>query len=258
MIEPPPILFLHGAFTGPEVWTTFVAPWFSSRGHRVLVPRLPGSMAGMAHLRDYVNEARDAADELGGKPIVVGHSFGGLVAQHLAAQRRVSGAVLVGSPGPYGIGPSLWQLSSRAPDVLAATLVVQAGAGESLGFDIIRRALFTAETPEDWIRQVITTPMAPESSQALIDALIWDLPAWPFARLVPTLAIQGDLDAFVPVTDLWALAIFYGAETELLRGMAHGIPLDPAWKSLCWRINAWIDERAIADRRERAIEADHA
>ena len=32
---------------------------------------------------------------------------------------------------------------------------------------------------------------------------------------------------------------------ELVRGAAHGLPLDPHWKSLAWRINAWMDERRI-------------
>ncbi len=253
MSEPPPILFLHGAFSGPEVWNAFIAPWFAQRGHRVSVPHLPGPVAAPASLRDYVRCAMRAAQDLGGNPVVVGHSLGGLVAQHLSARRCVSGAVLVASPGPYGLAPSLWQLSARAPDVLAATLVVQAGAGDLLGLDMIRRTLFTPETPDAWIRDVIGAPLTPESPRAILDGLTWDLPAWPFARLTPTLAVQGDQDAFVPVTDLWSLGLAYGAETELIRGTAHGLPIDPAWKSLAWRINAWLDERAIGRRRERAL-----
>ncbi|WP_424931945.1 alpha/beta fold hydrolase [Amaricoccus macauensis] len=253
MTEQPPILFLHGAFSGPEVWNTFVAPWFAQRGHKVSVPRLPGPTKGPATLRDYVDAAMAAAEDLGGRPVVVGHSFGGLIAQHLAARRRVSGAVLVSSPGPCGLAPSFWQLSARYPDVLAATLVVQAGAGDLLGIDMIRRALFTPETPDDWIMEFIGTPLTPESPRALFDGLTWDLPAWPLARLTPMLAVLGDQDAFVPVTDLWALGLTYGAETELIRGVAHGLPLDPSWKSLVWRINAWLDERAIGQRRERAL-----
>ena len=109
MSDLPPILFLHGAFAGPDVWTRFVAPWFANRGHRVAAPRLTGMVGGApARLRDYVRRAADAADGLDASPVVVGHSLGGLVAQHLAARRRVAGVVLVGSPGPYGLGPSLW------------------------------------------------------------------------------------------------------------------------------------------------------
>jgi pimeloyl-ACP methyl ester carboxylesterase len=244
MADPTPILFLHGAFAGPEVWERFVAPWFASRGHRVAVPRLPGPMSATARLRDYVRAARAAADGLGGRPIVIGHSFGGLVAQHLAAERRAAGVVLVGSPGPFGLAPSLWQLAAGAPDVLAATLAAQAGAGNLLGPDVVRRALFTEATPEDWIRAVGLVPNA-ESPQAIFDALTWDLPLWPMAFATPTLALLGDRDAFVPVSDLWAMALLYGAETELMRGFGHGIPIDPNWRSLAWRINAWIDERRV-------------
>ena len=63
------------------------------------------------------------------------------------------------------------------------------------------------------------------------------------------LAVLGDRDAFVPVTDLWAIALAYGAETELIRGVGHGLPIDPHWQSLAWRINAWLDERRIGQPR---------
>ena len=152
--------------------------------------------------------------------------------------------MLVASPGPYGLAPSLWQLSARAPDVLATLLLAQAGGGGLLGIEAVRRALFTEDTPRDWIADVAAMPDR-ESPLALLDGLTWDLPAWFLVRRVPVLAVLGDRDAFVPVTDLWAIAMAYGAETELVRGAAHGLPIDPHWRSLAWRINAWIDERGI-------------
>jgi non-heme chloroperoxidase len=248
-MEKPPILFLHGAFAGPEV-RRFVAPWFARRGHRVAVPRLPGPVSGPARLRDYVRHARAAADRLGATPVVVGHSLGGLVAQHLAAQCAVAGLVLVSSPGPMGLAPSLWRLSSCAPEVLAALLVVQAGAGPPLGVAAMRRALFTEDTPDDWIAAVTPLPRR-ESPLALLDALTWDLPAWLLARRAPALAVLGDRDAFVPITDLWATGLAYGADTELMRGVAHGLPLDPHWKSLAWCISAWLDERRVGSATSR-------
>jgi non-heme chloroperoxidase len=248
MVDKPPILFLHGAFAGPEIWTRFVAPWFAGRGHRVLAPRLPGPVDAPARLRDYVARARAAADRLGGRPVVVGHSLGGLVAQHLAAERRAAGVVLVASPGPAGLGSVLWQLSARAPEVLAQLMVAQAGGGRLLGPEAARRALFAEDTPLEWVAQVLPLAPFPESPLALLDGLTWDLPAWPFARSTPMLAVLGDRDAFVPLGDLWALGLTYGAETELMRGFGHAIPIDPHWKSLAWRIGAWLDERRIAAR----------
>lgn len=247
MTDKPPLLFVHGAFAGPEVWTRFVAPWFARRGHRVAAPRMPGGRDPNARLRDYVAVARDAAEELGGRPIAIGYSLGGLIVQHLAAEGRLAGAVLVASPGPFGLGPTLWRLSSVSQDVLAALMLVQAGGGARLGEAATRLALFTEDTPDAWVAEA-TLPFGSESPAALFDGATWDLPFWPTARLTPMLALQGDRDALVPMSDLWSLALAYGAETQVLPGLGHGLPIDPSWKSLAWRISAWIDERGIGAR----------
>jgi len=123
-------------------------------------------------------------------------------------------------------------------------MLAQTGAAGAVGLQAIRRALFTEETPDAWIAEVATLP-SHESPLAILDGLTWDLPAWFLVRRAPVLAVVGDQDVFVPITDLWAIAMAYGAETELVRGAAHGLPIDPHWKSLAWRINAWIDERGL-------------
>lgn len=254
MSEKTPILFLHGAFSGPEVWTRFVAPWFAARGHPVAAPRLTDPyVTRPERLRDYVRKAVDAVDAMEAPPVVIGYSLGGLVAQHLAVRRRVAGLALVASPGPGGLGPSLWQLSAGAPDVIGALLFAHAGGGASLGVEAARRALFTEATPAEWIRDIMQ-PVTRESPLALLDGLTWDLPPWYLMRRVPVLGLLGDSDAFVPVSDLWATTLAYGAETEVMRGFGHGLPIDPRWKALAWRLNAWMDERRIdvSNRRHSA------
>lgn len=253
MPDRPPILFLHGAFGGADVWRRFVAPWFAQRGHRVAAPALPGTDApAEARLRDYVRAARAAADALGGAPVVVGHSLGGLVAQHLAAERRLAGLALVASPGPGGLASSFWRLTLFKPKVLTALMLAQAGLGALLGPKAARAALFTEEVEDAWIRRVAPPP-APESSAALYDGMTWDLPVWPLIRGTPTLAVLGDRDAFIPMADLIAIRLAYAAEVDVLHGMAHGLPIDPRWRRLAWRIEAWLSERAIGATQTRAL-----
>ncbi len=255
MPDRPPLLFLHGAFGGPEIWERFLAPWFARRGRRVSTPRLsqPTNAEGLGlRLRDLVRAARDAADALDAPPVVIAHSLGGLVAQHLAAERRLAGLVLIAAPGPWGLGPSLWRLWTQDPRVLAALTLTQLGAGALLGVDAARRALFTPDTPDDWIARVSPTPTR-ESPLALLDGLSWDLPVWPLARRTPMLALMGDRDAFVPMSDLVALALVYGARTEILHGMAHGAPIDPRWLRLAWAIEDWLQDRD--DAIDAAVDA---
>jgi len=212
---------------------------------------LPAFAKRPARIHDYVRTAREAAADLGERPVAIGHSLGGFVAQHLAAEGRLAGAVLVASPEPTGLGATLWRLSSGGPEALAALLVAQAGGGPLLGPAAVRRILFSEDTPEDWVTAVAPVPR-PESAAALLDATTCDLPFWPTARLTPMLAVQGDRDALVPISDLWALAAICCAEMHVMRGRGHRLPIDPAWRSLAWRINAWLSERAIGlERRAR-------
>ena len=123
MSDRPPLLFLHGAFAGPDgldpLRRALVRP---ARPPRRWCRDLPGPTDRPARLRDYVRTAREAAAALGERPVAIGHSLGGLVAQHLAAEGRLAGAALIASPGPMGLGPTLWRLAACAPEVLAALM----------------------------------------------------------------------------------------------------------------------------------------
>jgi non-heme chloroperoxidase len=246
-LDAAPMLFLHGAFGGPEMWRRFVAPWFAARGRRVAVPALAPPDARNARLRDWVAAARSAADRLGAPPVVVGHSLGWLVAQHLAAQTPLAGLILVGAPGPAGAGAALWRLSVMRPKAMAALTIAQMGGGALLGVEAARALLFTDATPDRWIAEHAPRP-AQQSPRVLMDALGGDLPNWLLARGAPTLALHPAEDAFIPASDLIALGFAYGAETDILADMAHGAPIDPHWKRLAWRIEDWMQRLAAARR----------
>lgn len=109
---PTTILFIHGMFLNPRSW----GPWmkfFGSRGFRCLAPAWPFHEGEPADLREHVPEGLgtlhleaviDHFSRIAGteaeKPIVIGHSVGGLVAQHLVARGLATAAVCISSVAP--------------------------------------------------------------------------------------------------------------------------------------------------------------
>src|SRR5690349_14398222 len=85
-----PIVFIHGAFGSGSDFATWV-DFFGRAGFACHAPSLPGhdppDAATLRTLRiaDYVASMQALAQNLPHTPILVGHSMGGLVAQHVAA-----------------------------------------------------------------------------------------------------------------------------------------------------------------------------
>jgi pimeloyl-ACP methyl ester carboxylesterase len=105
-----PVIFIHGLWIHSSAWQ----PWlelFESCGYSVSAPGWPGDSATVAETRanaDALNdmgiaEMVDHYAELIGapaiKPIVIGHSFGGLIAQELLATGHIAAAVAI-DPAP--------------------------------------------------------------------------------------------------------------------------------------------------------------
>ncbi|HWJ85883.1 MAG TPA: alpha/beta hydrolase [Cellulomonas sp.] len=111
----PPIVLIHGLWMTPKSWDTW-AEYFGNRGHDVIRPGWPGiddrdvddirrhpeSLKGIG-LRQIADHYERIIKALPAKPIIMGHSFGGLLAQMLAD--RGLGVAYVGvTPGqPAGI-----------------------------------------------------------------------------------------------------------------------------------------------------------
>jgi pimeloyl-ACP methyl ester carboxylesterase len=100
--ERPPLLFVHGAFVTHESFRPWVQ-YFAERGwHAVAASRrgragLPPERAIGVTIADYVDDTLKMVEALSEKPIVIGHSLGGLIAQKLAELGKARALVLMSS-----------------------------------------------------------------------------------------------------------------------------------------------------------------
>src|SRR5919199_3962040 len=104
----PSILFIHGTFAGAWQFEGFQR-YFAALGyasHAINLRGRYGSRAvpdlGKVSVLDYVEDALPVARALD-RPIVIGHSMGGLITQKLAEAGVVSAAVLLCAAAPKGI-----------------------------------------------------------------------------------------------------------------------------------------------------------
>lgn len=89
------VLFIHGMWGGGHQWRGW-QDIFEARGYATLAPSLrhhdvdpmgePPAGLGRVSLLDYVADLEAEIAKLPGKPIILGHSMGGLIAQILVSR----------------------------------------------------------------------------------------------------------------------------------------------------------------------------
>ena len=127
MSESTHVVFIHGLWIHSTAWEAWER-LFRERGYRTSAPGWPGDRATVAETRahaadlagvgidDITAAYREHIATLPSKPIVIGHSFGGLIAQKLLASGDASAAVAIDPGQIKGVKPlPLAQIRSALP-----------------------------------------------------------------------------------------------------------------------------------------------
>ncbi|MEM6380859.1 MAG: alpha/beta hydrolase, partial [Bacteroidota bacterium] len=122
------VVFIHGLFMNNQIWNDWKT-LFEQEGFTCFVPANPKHQGDPAALRanpptglenvqfqDWINNLETLINTLPEKPILIGHSFGGLTAQKLVESGKAAAAILISSAPPRGIStlkPSFIKANNR-------------------------------------------------------------------------------------------------------------------------------------------------
>jgi pimeloyl-ACP methyl ester carboxylesterase len=247
-----PVVFIHGLWLLPTSWDRW-AELFESAGYIALAPGWPddpetvdeaASDPGVfAHKS--VGQVCDHYAEIIGllekKPAIVGHSFGGMIAQMLAG-RALSAVTVAVDPAPFrGVLPlpisalrSAWPVLNNPANRNRAI---------PLTYEQFRYAFANAVT-EDEARRLYEEYAVPASGLPLFEAATANLNPWSEVKVErnpergPMLFIGADNDHTVP----WAVVkAAYdievrsgGGVTEIVKmpGRGHALTIDGGWREV--------------------------
>ncbi|MEA2521630.1 MAG: non-heme chloroperoxidase [Actinomycetota bacterium] len=210
-----PVVFVHGLFLLPTSWERW-ADLFEHAGYAALTPGWPDDPATVEEAKanpevlagKSVGEVADHFEQiikgLSKKPVVIGHSFGGLLTEILAG-RGLAAASVAMSPAPFrGVLP----LPFSALRVASAALRNPANRNKAipLTYDQFRYA-FANAVDEDQAKRLYDQVCIPAPAEPLFQAAAANLNPWTEAKVDsknpargPMLIIAGGKDHTVPVS----------------------------------------------------------
>ncbi|MFC9914862.1 alpha/beta hydrolase [Streptomyces sp. NPDC059862] len=256
-----PVVFVHGLWLLPSSWDRWAAV-FEEAGYAPLTPGWPDDPDTVAEANAHpevfagksVGQVADHFADLIGKlertPVVIGHSFGGLITQMIAG-RGLSAASVAIDPAPFrGVLP-LPISSLRAASAILGNPANYHRA-VPLTYDQFRYSFANAVSEEE-AKELYERFAVPAPGEPLFQAAVANINPWTEVKVDtlapergPLLIISGEKDHTVP----WAIAnASYKkqarnehAVTEIteMPGRGHALTIDNGWHEVAETALAFV------------------
>jgi non-heme chloroperoxidase len=267
-----PVVFVHGLWLLSGSWQRW-AEAFEEAGYIALTPDWPGDPASVAEANanpaamanktvgQVADHFSNVIAQLERKPAVVGHSFGGLLAQILAG-RGLSAVTVAIDPAPFrGVLPLPLSALKAAWPVLGNP--ANRSRAVPLTHDQFRYA-FANAVSEDEARELYRTYAVPAPGAPLFQAAAANVNPWTEAQVDtqnhergPLLIVSGQKDHTVP----WAIANASFKQQQINPGLTeivempnrgHSLVIDSGWREVADTALAFVRRFAMADAFESA------
>ncbi|AJP71152.1 alpha/beta hydrolase [Sphingomonas hengshuiensis] len=253
------ILFVHGAWLTPSCWT----PWrahFEALGYNTVAPTWPHMDRPIAELRRsprpelaklgvgaIVDGYAAAIAQLDEPPVIVGHSFGGLVTQMLIGRGLGVAGVAIDPAPPRGVLPGLRSVVSALPVLTAFNGWNRILTMSEKGF----RADFANAAPADLQRSAFEREIVPCPGRPYFQAAIGIGNGVPFDTITqPMLFVSGGRDRTADPAMVRRIQRRYQkagvkAELALYPDHSHFLIAEPGWERIAKAVAAWLEHNRL-------------
>jgi pimeloyl-ACP methyl ester carboxylesterase len=252
------IMMIHGMWCGDWVWDNY-KKFFESKGYRCITPTLryhdnkyrqaPDNRIGTTSLLDYAEDLENEIYKLDQKPILMGHSMGGLIAQMLGSRGLSKALVLLTPASPKGIialrfsvMKSFWSATTK-PGFWRKPMLQT--------FDEAVYSMMQLLPNEE--QKNVYERLVPESGRAAFEIGYWPLDRRSASKVdsakitCPTLVIAGGHDKITPPSVVHKVADKYSAATTFKEfpDHAHWVIGEPGWKDVAEYSSDWLNQVLI-------------
>jgi pimeloyl-ACP methyl ester carboxylesterase len=260
-----PVLFIHGLWLHASSW----APWvdlFEKAGYAASAPGWPGIPDTVDGARadpdsiadhgiyDVVAHYSDIIDSLTELPILVGHSFGGMIAEKLLGLDKAAAAVAIDAAQIKGVLPL--PLSSLRSTLPVFKNPANRHRAVSLTPEEFRYGFGNAVTEEE-SRQLFDRWAIPAPGKPLFEAAAANFSLHSPAAVEtdnaargPLLLVMGGRDHTVPEAITKATLKQYrhsDAVTDLIEfeDRGHSLTIDGGWREVADASLTWLDKQGL-------------
>lgn len=252
------IVFVHGMYMNSLCWKQWV-DYYENKGYKCLAPDWPGrdqpvDLLRKNHPDPHLSQLRlsgvlehfaDVIQKLDEKPVLIGHSMGGLAVQLLLQKDLAAAGVAIDSAPPMGVFTARWSfLKSNWPHI---TPFVSQDSPIEMTFDRFQYT-FVNTLPLAVQRAAYNTYVVPESRRVPRESLT--------ARVdfkkphPPLLLIAGSADNIIPASlnkSNHARYKLSPSETDFkeFAGRTHFIIGQDGWEEVAGFVLTWLNEKGV-------------
>jgi pimeloyl-ACP methyl ester carboxylesterase len=255
------IVFVHGMFQNPKSWDKWLA-YFSARGHDCVAPAWPlhagepaslraNPPAGLGDLRLKTVIAAIESEVGTDKPILIGHSVGGLIAQILLNRGLISAAVGIDSVAPNAMLDFDWGFLKNS------TIIANPLKGDEPVFMDAKtfHGSFANALSEGQAAAEFERTATHDSRNVLRDCMGADGHIDLEAPHGPLLLIGGEKDQIIPahLSEKNAQAYHDPATYKEFAGRSHYICGEPGWEEVASFVADWLEQQAVSGAAPRVL-----